>query len=363
MSWQQEWNKNITDLEGLGEFLPEFREFNQKYKDILERYPMSITRYYLSLVNPEDKNDPIRRMCVPSFEEFDLSGQLDTSGERYNTVLTGLQHKYPQTVLILSTELCAMYCRHCFRKRMVGLDHQEAAGDFNEGMEYIESHPEITNVLVSGGDAFLNSDDRLEAYLKRLSAIDHLDFIRFGTRLPVVFPQRIAEDDRLLSLLKEYNKKKQIYIVTQFNHPREITEQSRQAIRLLQDTGAVIRNQTVLLKGVNDCAESLGQLLRLLTAIGATPYYVFQCRPVKGVKNQFQVPLRQGVKIVDQAKNMQNGQGKGFRYVLSNERGKLEILGALNQEEMLFRFHQAKDPQERSKLFSAKVTEDQTWMD
>lgn len=363
MSWQQEWNRNITDLEGLSEFLPEFRGFNQKYKEILERYPMSITRYYLSLVNPEDKNDPIRRMCVPSFEEFDLSGELDTSGERYNTVLTGLQHKYPQTVLILSTELCAMYCRHCFRKRMVGLDHQEAAGNFSQVMEYIESHSEITNVLVSGGDAFLNSDNRLQDYLKRLSAIDHLDLIRFGTRLPVVFPQRIIEDERLLGLLKEYNKKKQIYIVTQFNHPREITEQSREAVRRLQDTGAVIRNQTVLLKGVNDSPQVLGGLLRLLTAIGAAPYYVFQCRPVKGVKNQFQVPLLRGAEIVEQAKNMQNGQGKCFRYVLSNERGKLEILGALNQADMLFRFHQAKAPDQRGKLFTAKVTEEQTWID
>ena len=216
--------------------------------------------------------------------------------------------------MILSTNQCAMYCRHCFRKRLVGLSDEEIAKHFEEMAQYIKEHKEISNVLISGGDSLVNSNTKIEYLLKLFTSIDNLDFIRFGTRIPVVMPQRISEDLQLLEILKKYSKKKQIYIVTQFNHPNEVTEESKKAIKMLQKIGIVVKNQTVLLKGVNDDSHVLGSLLKKLTSIGVVPYYIFQCRPVKGVKGQFQVPFERGYEIIEGAKAMQNGQGKCFKY-------------------------------------------------
>ena len=170
---------------------------------ILAQFPMSVPRYYLSLINWDDENDPIRKMCIPSVRETDLSGSFDTSGEASNTVVVGMQHKYHATALILSTNRCAMYCRHCFRKRLVGLSDAEIASHLDEMIAYIKEHKEISNVLVSGGDAFLNDNEVIEEYLSRLCEIDHLDMIRFGTRVPVSFPQRVTGDPDLIALLKK----------------------------------------------------------------------------------------------------------------------------------------------------------------
>ena len=280
---------------------------------ILAQFPMSVPRYYLSLINWDDENDPIRKMCIPSVRETDLSGSFDTSGEASNTVVVGMQHKYHATALILSTNRCAMYCRHCFRKRLVGLSDAEIASHLDEMIAYIKEHKEISNVLISGGDAFLNDNEVIEEYLSRLCEIDHLDMIRFGTRVPVSFPQRVTSDPDLIALLKKYNEKKQLFVITHFNHPNEITPESTAAVHAILSAGIPIRNQTVLLHGVNDDSEVLGTLLRRLIRIGVIPYYVFQCRPVSGVKNQFSVPFLRGIQVVEGAKRMQNGQGKSLR--------------------------------------------------
>lgn len=248
-------------------------------------------------------------MCIPSLQEMDAGGETDTSGESSNTVALGLQHKYRETVLILSTNRCAMYCRHCFRKRTVGASESEVNRNFLETVRYISEHEEVSNVLISGGDSLMMSNRMIERYLNAFTDMEHLDFIRFGTRIPVVMPDRVRNDPELQEIFGKSSKKKQIYIVTQFNHPREVTEEALDCIRIFQKLGIIIRNQSVLLKGVNDSPELLGELFRKLTAIGVIPYYVFQCRPVRGVKNQFQVPIEKGAWIIDQAKSMQNGPG------------------------------------------------------
>nr|WP_243427039.1 KamA family radical SAM protein [Mediterraneibacter glycyrrhizinilyticus] len=240
---------------------------------------------------------------------MDAGGETDTSGESSNTVALGLQHKYRETVLILSTNRCAMYCRHCFRKRTVGASESEVNRNFLETVRYISEHEEVSNVLISGGDSLMMSNRMIERYLNAFTDMEHLDFIRFGTRIPVVMPDRVRNDPELQEIFGKSSKKKQIYIVTQFNHPREVTEEALDCIRIFQKLGIIIRNQSVLLKGVNDSPELLGELFRKLTAIGVIPYYVFQCRPVRGVKNQFQVPIEKGAWIIDQAKSMQNGPG------------------------------------------------------
>ncbi len=277
--------------------------------------------------------------------------------------MDGLQHKYQQTILLLSTNQCAMYCRHCFRKRMVGYSEKELNKRVDEAVDYVKTHHEVTNVLISGGDAFMNPNHIIQRYLEELTAIDHLDFIRFGTRVPVTFPKRIYDDVELLDLLTKYTSKKMIYVVTQFNHPREITSESIRAILELQKRGIQVRNQTVLMRGVNDQGKVLGELLSGLTRIGVIPYYIFQCRPVTGVKGHFQVPICEGIRIVDEAKSYQNGFGKAVRYAMSHPLGKIEIIGELNSQEVIFKFHQNKYADDSARIFIRKLSETDTWLD
>lgn len=363
MNWNETLRNNVTRAQELKTYMRLTSQEEEHMTRILEQFPMTVTRYYLSLIdwnNPEQ--DPVFRMSIPSIRETDLSGDFDTSGEADNTVLPGLQHKYRQTALILSTHRCAMYCRHCFRKRLVGISGGETAGNVDQMAAYIVSHPEITNVLISGGDSFLNSNQIIRRYLEAFSSIKHLDLIRFGTRTPVVLPMRIYDDPELLDILARYTKIKQIYVVTQFNHSNELTPQAVKAIRCLMDAGVIVKNQTVLLKGINDDAGSLGTLLKNLTRYGVIPYYIFQCRPVSGVKSQFQIPLTEGCRIVEEAKNMQNGQGKCIRYAMSHVTGKIEILGQMPDKNMLFKYHQAKYEKDQGRIFCEKLTPGQAWL-
>ena len=254
-----------------------------------------------------------------------------------------------------------MYCRHCFRKRLVGLSTEEVVDHLGEIVAYIKEHEEISNVLISGGDSFVNSNSVIEKYLKALTDIPHLDFIRFGTRTPVVLPSRISEDKELLDLLKEYGNKKHLMVVTQFNHPKEITNEAKKAIKALLDVNVTVRNQTVLLGGVNDKPEILGQLFKSLTSIGISPYYLFQCRPVTGVKNNFQIPIRRGIEVVE-AKSMQNGLGKSFRYCLSHPRGKIEILGEMPDGQVAFKYHETKYIKDNGRIFTLDLDDDAGWL-
>lgn len=349
--------------EDIKDYLKLTNEQVESINKLLDDYPMLIPDYYFSLIDFNDPNDPIMQMSIPSSFEFDRDGSFDTSGEEDNTVLPGMQHKYLQTALILSTNKCAMYCRHCFRKRLVGLSTEEVVDHLGEIVDYIKQHTEISNALISGGDSFLNSNKVIEKYLEALTDISHLDFIRFGTRTPVVLPSRISGDLELLNLLKEYSKKKHLVVVTQFNHPKEITKDAKEAINALIDANVTVRNQTVLLSGINDDSQVLGKLLSSLTACGVFPYYVFQCRPVVGVKNNFQVPIKDGIKIVEEAKSMQNGLGKAFRYCLSHTSGKIEILGDMPNGEIAFKYHETKDLKDNGRIFTMALEDEQSWLD
>lgn len=362
--WQQMLRESHRDVLSMQDRLHLTDDEARALQAVADVYPVCVPDYYLNLVDPSDPDDPIRKMCVPALFESSADGREDTSGEAENTVIPGMQHKYHQTVLILSTDQCAMYCRHCFRKRMVGLNSREVAARLPEMEAYVRAHPEIDNVLVSGGDAFLNSNAVIEEYLRRFTSIDHVRFIRFGTRVPVSLPQRITADDgELLELLARYNDVKRIVVVTQFNHPREVTPEAEAAVRALRAAGCLVRNQTVLLKGVNDVPEILAALMGRLVSIGASPYYVFQCRPVRGVKNQFQVPLYQGMEIVDGARALLSGPEKTFRYAMSHPTGKIEIIGRAGEGRALFKYHQAKYDRDQARIFTAPVSPNQCWLD
>ena len=360
--WQSILKKGYGDIEGLQRILGLSDSEVRELKSIQKSFPMFINPYYLSLIDLNDPDDPIRKMSIPGRYESSRIGSFDTSGEKANTVLPGLQHKYRETAMILSTNRCAMYCRHCFRKRLVGASGSGIIRQLNDITSYIKEHKEITNVLISGGDAFMNSNATIERYLEALCDIPHLDLIRFGTRVPVVLPQRITSDKELQHILQHYSLVKRLYVVTQFNHPTEVTPEAEAAVDLLISQGIPVRNQTVLLNGVNDSARVMGELLKELTSIGVIPYYIFQCRPVAGVKEQFQVPLRTGSEIVRQTMEMQSGMGKCFRYVMSHVSGKIEILGSINKKEMLFKYHQAQDPCDSGRIFTRSVSSEQCWL-
>jgi len=353
---------SVCTIEQLKNFVDLSPEEEKKLKQIINKHPMRVTPYYMSLIDWDDPHDPIRKMAIPSLNELNLQGSYDTSGEAENTKMAGLQYKYQETALILATNKCAMYCRHCFRKRLVGLQTKETIERFEYAADYIKQHEHINNVLVSGGDPFLLENEVIEKLLSILSELPQIKFIRFGSRAPVTFPSRF-EDNELLGILSRYSRPdRRIYVVTQFNHPKEITKQSIQAVDKLIKSGIIVNNQTVLLKGVNDNPTTLVNLLNSLVSIGVNQYYIFQCRPVKRVKHHFQVPLCTGLDIIEKAKAHCNGHSKRFRYILSHRTGKIEILGILD-EEIYFKYHQAKNRKKLGKIFKIPVNENVGWLD
>ena len=362
MAEHEELEDIIDSVEQVAQKLGLSYDETKKLKQVAQIHPMRVSPYYLSLIDWNDPNDPIRKMAVPSLEELNLDGFYDTSGEAENTKMPGLQHKYAETALILSTNRCATYCRHCFRKRLVGLPTEEIVKRFEDAADYIAEHEEINNVLVSGGDPLVLSNYVIKKFLASLSKIDHLSFIRFGSRTPVTLPSRLT-DPELLALFKRYSQiDRRLYVVTQFNHPREITPQSVSAVSKLIKAGVILSNQTVLLKGVNDNSETLATLMNRLVSIGVAPYYVFQCRPVKRVKRHFQVPLCEGVRIVEKAKAKCNGHSKRFKYIMSHITGKIEIIGIMDGE-IYFKYHQAKDRKNLGVMFKRRVDENAGWLD
>ncbi len=361
MTWQERLKKQIKTVDAIKGELTLSDDETAALKRISERHPMSVTEYYFNLIDKNDIDDPIKKLAIPNANELDDHGQYDTSGEGENTKMTGLQHKYESTALVISTNVCYMYCRHCFRKRMVGYTKDEINRRMAETVKYVKEHEEIDNVLISGGDSFTLRNEEIEDYLKNLTSIKHLDFIRFGTRIPVVFPYRITEDPELLEILKKYNRKKQIVIVTQFDHPREFTDEAKKGIELLQEAGCVIRNQAVLLSGINDNPATMRTLIKKLTQWGIQPYYTFQCRPVKFATG-YQVPLSRGLDILKEAKQGMNGIAKGFRYIMSHPYGKIEIFGKTDTE-FIFKFQHSKYEKYNEHLFTTPRDESATWLD
>ena len=331
-------------------------------RQIADRYPLRITRYYLDLINWDDPEDPIRRIAVPSSGEQKLAGSFDTSGELHHTKLQGVQHKYAQTVLLLTTNICSVYCRHCFRKRLIGVAENEIVTDWDSVIAYLRRHKEVTNVLLSGGDPLVLQTEYISSILHRLAAIDHLRYVRIGTRTPVVLPKRIAEDDALHTAFREFMAHgKQLYVTAQYNHARELTPASIQAVQRLQKNGVIVNNQAVLLRGVNDSPAVMAELQGELARTGIIPYYVFQCRPVSSVKEEFQVPLHEGCQIMDKTRHQLDGLSKRFRFVMAHPTGKIEILG-WRAGGIYAKYLQTNREELRNKIFHRPLQENAGWL-
>ncbi len=294
--WHWQVRSRIQSVEELERILRLTAAEKQNIGKVLEIFRMGITPYYASLMDPGDPACPIRRQAIPTIFET-LSGTADMQDpldEVKDSPVPGLTHRYPDRVLFLITDQCSMYCRHCTRRRFAGQHDAGLAWDYIEqGIEYINNTPAVRDVLLSGGDALLMADHKLEEIIKRLRAIPHVDVIRLGTRTPVVMPQRITDD--LVNMLKKYHP---IWLNTHFNHPKEITPDSIEACLKLVDGGIPVGNQTVLLRGVNDNPQIMKELMLDLVRIRVRPYYIYQCDLSMGIEH-FRTKVSKGLEIME----------------------------------------------------------------
>ncbi len=368
VDWKAELKNNITSVEQLGQYLPLSEDEKADLDKIIEAHPMNIPRYYLSLIDGDATEDPIRKLSVPTADELIVAGAMgettsDPYGDDKHDKGNGILHKYSYTALVVATEYCSMYCRHCFRKRMVGLPNDQTVQNFQAAAKYIAAHPEITNVVVSGGDPFLLPTDVIKAMLNALRDIPHLNYVRIGTRAPVVYPMRFF-DDELIEFLKEFNREKTLFVPTHFNHPREITPVAAQAVLRLREAGLTVNNQAVFLRGVNDDVDTLVELMNGLVRIGISPYYLYQCMPVARVRHHFQVPLKEGIDIIDAARQRLDGYAKRFKFILGHDIGKIEICGRAGDKAILKQIHARQDhPEEASRILVRQLTETGGWLD
>jgi len=338
------------------------REEYEHLKRVEDKFAFRSNEYYLSLINWDDFEDPIKKIVIPTVEELEKWGRLDASQEVDYTVAPGLQHKYDQTALLLVSDQCGGFCRFCFRKRLFLERGRELVKDVSADIAYIRDHPEITNVLLTGGDPLFLSTRRLERIIGELRMIDHVKIIRVGSKIPAYNPFRIINDPSLLEMIRTYStEEKRIYVMTQFNHPREITPESIRGADLLQRAGALTANQTPLLRGINDDPEVLSDLLRKLSFIGVAPYYVFQCRPTLG-NHHFALPVEESYLIFERAKKNCSGLAKRPNFVMSHKTGKIAVVG-LDEEYVYFRYHQAAVDADIGKFMVFRRNPDALWLD
>ncbi len=304
---------------------------------VSEKFAFRTNNYYNSLINWDDPEDPLRRLVVPVMEELSDWGQLDASEEKLYQPISGIEHKYSSTVLLLCNDVCAAYCRFCFRKRLFQVDNDEVVKDVSSGIQYIEAHPEVNNVLLTGGDPMVMSTLRLKDIIHELSRIEHVKNIRIGTKIPAFNPFRIVEDQALIEMFEYYGSIKQIYIMAHFNHPKELTETAILSLKMLIKAGVSVVNQTPIIHKVNDSSIILKELFEKLSFIGVQTYYVFACRPTEG-NEAFAVPIEEAYEIYKKAVSDISGLAKTARFIMSHKQGKIEVLGLI-KELIFFKNH------------------------
>lgn len=303
--WRWQISNRITTIEELEQVINLSEEECQGIRVSLKKLRMAITPYYAMLMDPDNRDCPIRQQAVPTFHETQISKYdiCDPLHETEDSPVPGLTHRYPDRALLLITDQCSMYCRHCTRRRFAGQKDNELSLDkIQKAINYIKNTKEIRDVLLSGGDALCVSDNHLEYILKSIREIEHVEVIRIGTRVPVVMPQRITE--KLCSMLKKYHP---LWINTHFNHPKELTEDAIKACSMLADAGIPLGNQSVLLKGINDCPYIMKNLVQELVKARIRPYYIYQCDLSEGIEH-FRTPVSVGVEIIE----MLRGHTSGF---------------------------------------------------
>lgn len=334
----------------------------QELQPVAEKFAFRTNEYYQSLIDWNDPDDPIRRIVMPDIQELDEFGELDASNEHSYTVRKGLEHKYGDTALLLVNNVCGAYCRFCFRKRLFTDGNDEVTNDITDAVAYIEQHPEINNVLLSGGDPLIMSTGKLTKIIKQLRDIQHVRIIRIGTKMTAFDPYRILNDPSLLEMLSEYSlPDRKIFVMAHFNHPRELTEPALKGLQLLQKAGAITVNQSPLIRGVNDKPEIIAELFGRLSFNGVVPYYLFLCRPTSG-NEPYMVPVERGLEIFEEARRRLAGIAKQARLCMSHRTGKVEVVGKMDNK-IIFRYHRAPNPLDCGRVMIFDSDPSAGWLD
>jgi lysine 2,3-aminomutase len=302
--WRWQLRHRITTFEQLKEIIDLTPEEIEGIKHSKGRLALAVTPYFASLMDPVNPNCPIRRQAIPRIEERHLSksDMVDPCGEDKDSPVPGLVHRYPDRVLLLVTDQCAVYCRYCTRRRLVGSNERSITpGNFEEVLKYLKSHRKVRDVLLSGGDPLLLENERLEEILSRLRALPHIELLRIGTRVPVTLPQRITGG--LVRMLKRYHP---LMVSIHFTHPKEITDAVRKACNELADGGMPLGSQTVLLKGINDKAYIMKKLVHELLKMRVRPYYIYQCDLAMGTEH-FRTSVATGIQIMEKLRGHTTG--------------------------------------------------------
>ncbi|WP_320017744.1 lysine 2,3-aminomutase [Labilibaculum manganireducens] len=302
--WKWQVRNRIETLDQLKKYISLTEEEEEGVRRSLASLRMAITPYYMTLIDQNNPNCPVRKQAIPTAAEVYHSDAdlLDPLHEDEDSPVPGLTHRYPDRVLFLITDMCSMYCRHCTRRRFAGQSDSSTPQDnIERAIEYIENTPQVRDVVLSGGDALLISDDKLEYIISRLRAIPHVEIIRIGTRTPVVLPQRIT--DNLVKMLSKYHP---IWLNTHFNHSDEMTEDSKNALARMANAGIPLGNQSVLLKGVNDCVHIMKKLMHNLVMNRVRPYYIYQCDLSMGLEH-FRTPVSKGIEIIENLRGHTSG--------------------------------------------------------
>ncbi|BCS80351.1 glutamate 2,3-aminomutase [Anaerocellum diazotrophicum] len=312
--WQLK--NRISSAKILKELLNLDEKEAQQIEEVGKIYRFAISPYYLSLIDPDNPNCPIKKQSVPSLFELIEKGELDPMDEEHTSPTKIITQRYPDRLIIKVTNICGMFCRFCQRRRLIGeTDTHASLDDITDAIEYVAQNHHIRDVLITGGDALMLSDEILEWILRSLRQIPHVEIIRIGTRAPVTLPQRITKE--LVNMLKKYHP---IYINTHFNHPREITKESKRSCEMLSDAGVPLGNQMVLLNGVNNDKYIVRKLNQELLKIRVKPYYIFHPKRVKGTSH-FWVTIEEGMEIIESLRGRTSGMAVPT-YIINAPKGK-----------------------------------------
>lgn len=336
--WRWQFKRRIISLTDLDKIIGGVLNRSAKLLPAISSYPMAVTPYYLSLIQPDDENDPLARQCIPDLREVCSSANFadDPLNEDGFMPVPKLIHRYPDRVLAIVTKTCATYCRHCNRKRFWREPDTLSLQTRLEKMErYVAQTPQIREVIISGGDPLIYDDEKLAMILSSFAAIAHVEVLRIGSRMPAVLPMRITKD--FCRMLKRFRP---LWFNTQFNHPDEITTDAARACNMLLEAGIPVSNQSVLLKGVNDSPEVMQRLLYGLQKISVRPYYLFHCEPVKGCTH-FRTDIKDGLEIMEGLRRRSSGLAMPQYVVdLPGPSGKVPVLALLDPLKNDWKKHQ-----------------------